>query len=276
MNMRQFLISALLSVSMDLALVSQGGEPAFSAKDRLSALFICPPHGYNGEAAAECTLLESLSNVRFTAVQVPHGAGDQVSDVDAHFGADDRWIALRKAEVLRQLERPYDAVILAADVTDAEIQQALVAHVTRGGVLIWLLGDKAPDWLAVVLKPGEGASTPAPAISPLAGLGLEWAGMKLGGKMFTNGLAVVHALPGGTAPTPLAAYATVGRGRVLSIASSNGSLFPASFAAGIDGDWLWSQAFERLVRFAAHGTVSPAVTVEVAPAEPNAADVVEG
>jgi len=58
----------------------------FPAKGRVNSLFIAPPHGYNGGAAAECALLESLCNVRFTAAQVPHDAGDHMADVDGHFG----------------------------------------------------------------------------------------------------------------------------------------------------------------------------------------------
>ncbi len=85
---------------------------------------------------ARLALLESLCNVRFTAVQAPHDGGDHMADVDGHFGKDARWVAIRKAETLRHLERPYDAVVLAAAVSDAEIHQALARCVTGGGTLV--------------------------------------------------------------------------------------------------------------------------------------------
>lgn len=50
-------------------------EPHFPARERLYVLLIGPPHGYDGKSAAECTLLESLTDVRFSVVPVPHDAG---------------------------------------------------------------------------------------------------------------------------------------------------------------------------------------------------------
>ena len=262
-----------------IAAVTWGAVPAFAAqaavafpaKARVNALVIAPPHGYDGRAAAECMLLESLCNVRFTAAQVPHDAGDHTADVDGHFGKDPRWIAIRKAEVLRQLERPFDAVILVASVDDAEIHQALARHVADGGTLVWLAGDKAPDWLAKALEGKDAA--PAPSPCPLVGLGLDTAGMKLvsRAKLLTSGMTVVHAIPSGKAPTPLATCATVGRGRVLALPA----LFPVGFAVDVDGDWLWAQAFERLMRFAMTGDVAPAVVIAARPAEVKAPPAIE-
>ncbi len=262
-----------------IAAVTWGAVPAspaqaaevFPAKGGVNALFIAPPHGYDGRAAAECLLLESLCNVRFTAAQVPHDAGDHMADVDGHFGKDPRWIAIRKAEILRQLGRPYDAVILAASVDDAEIHQALARYVTGGGTLVWLAGDKAPDWLAQALEGKDAA--PAPNPGPLVGLGLDAAGMKLvsRAKLLASGMTVVCATPGGKAQTPLATCATVGRGRALALPA----LFPVGFTSDVDGDWLWAQAFERLVRFAATGAVAPAVVVAAEPAEANAPPAIE-
>ena len=267
-------LTVLCSVLVVTALLSTrviaADAPAFPAKERLNTLFIAPPHGYDGTAAAECMLLESLCDVRFTAVQVPHRAGDHMADVDGHFGADERWIPIRKAEILRQLQRSYDAVLVGAAVADGEVQQALTRYVTGGGALVWLAGDKAPEWLAGALKVGAAA----PAVpDPLAGLGLAAAGMKPAGrgKLLTDGLTVLHAIPGGKAPTPLATYGTVGKGRVLALPS----MFPVTFAPGIDGDWLWAQAFERLVRFAVKGRAAPAVTLKAEPAAPDAPPAVE-
>jgi hypothetical protein len=246
--------------------------PAFPAKERLNTLFIAPPHGYEGGAAAECALLESLTDLRFTAVQAPHKAGDHMADVDGHFGADDRWIPIRKAEILRHLGRPYAAVLVGTAVADDDVQQALARYVTGGGALVWAAGDQAPDWLAAALK--ENAAAPSPLPDPLAGLGLTEAGMKPAGRgkvLMTNGVTVLHAVPGGKASTPLVTFATVGKGRVLALPA----LFPVKFASGIDGDWLWARAFERLVRFAATGSAAPSVTVQAAPAETNAPPAVE-
>jgi hypothetical protein len=205
---------------------------------------------------------------------VPHDGGDHIADVDGHFGRDPRWIAVRKAEILQQLKRPHDAVVLAARVDDAELQQALSDHITGGGVLIWLAGDKAPDWLATTLK--AGISSSRPEVNPLSGLGLGQAGIRVtGGKPLTEGMAVVYAYPGVKTSMPLAAYTTVGRGRVMSVASQNGSMFPVAFAPGVDGDWLWAQAFERMVRFAARGTIVPAIIVDAAPAKADAPPALE-
>ena len=41
---------------------------------------------------------------------------------------------------------------------------------------------------------------------------------------------MIYAIPGGRSPTPLAAYATVGRGRVVSVPG----LFPVAFEDDID------------------------------------------
>jgi hypothetical protein len=162
-------LTVLCSVLVVTALLSTrviaADAPAFPGEDRLNTLFIAPPHGYDGDAAAECMLLESLCDVRFTAVQVPHSAGDHMADVDGHFGADERWIPIRKAEILRQLQRSYDAVLVGAAVADGEVQQALTRYVTGGGALVWLAGDRAPEWLAGALKVGAAA----PAVpDPLA------------------------------------------------------------------------------------------------------------
>jgi len=260
----------MLTLCSLAAVTVRANGPRFPAKERLHALFIAPPHGYNGDAAAECALLESLTDVCFTAAQAPHKAGDHMADVDGHFGADDRWISVRKAEILRHLERPYAAVVAGVAVADGEIQQALARYVTGGGALIWMAGDKAPDWLAAALQ--EGGVVPS-APDPLAGLGLDAAGMKAAGagRVLTAGLAVLHAFPGGKTPAPLATYGAVGKGRVLALPG----LFPVVFQKGVDGDWLWAQAFERLVRFAVTGAAEPAVVVQAVPAETNAPPALE-
>lgn len=265
-------LACLVTATVALCTAATAAPPAFPAKERLHALFIAPPHGYEGGAAAECALLESLTDVRFTAVQTPHKAGDHMADVDGHFGADDRWIPLRRAEILRHLERPYPAVLIGAAVADDEIQQALARYVTGGGALIWAAGDKAPDWLAAALK--ENAAAPATLPDPLAGLGLTEAGMNPAGRgkvLTTNGVTVLHAIPGGKAPAPLVVYASVGKGRVLALPA----LFPVMFGSGIDGDWLWAQAFERLMRFAVTGAVRPAIVVTAVPAETNVPPALE-
>jgi hypothetical protein len=258
------LASLLACIAGILPVGAAGSAPAFPAPDRLHVLFISPPHGYNGDTAAECTLLESLSNVRFTNVMTPTNGGDQIADVDAHFGADDRWIPLRKAELLRQLQRPWEAVCLAAAVGDGEITQLLTDYVANGGTLISLDG---------ISPAGMQITAPAvPVVNPLAGLGLEPAGMQLAGKakLLTTNMATLCPLPAGKATTPLATYGTSGKGRVLSLPS----LFPVRCAAGVDGDWLWAQAFERLVRFAVRGVVEPVIVVTAAPAAATAAPAV--
>lgn len=258
------LASLLGCLAGTLPAEAAGASPAFPSPDRLNVLFISPPHGYNGDAAAECTLLESLCNVRFTNAMTPSNGGDQVADVDAHFGADDRWVPLRKAEILRQLHRPYDAVLLATGANDPDIGRMLSDYVTNGGTLILLGGVALPEPLATTWKAASVAPT-SPAVSPLSGLGLEQAGMQpeKGAKLLTGNVAVLH--PG------VAAYGASGKGRILSLPS----LCPVHFTVGVDGDWLWAQAFERLVRFAVRGTAAPSVLVTAAPVEGKTGSVTE-
>jgi len=272
-QVKQFsIMGILLAIVVTGCCAVASAEAAFPAPERLHVLFIGPPHGYDGVAAAGCMLLESLCNVRFSAVQVPHTGGDHVADVDGDFGRDQRWIPIRKAEILRQLGRRWDAVILAeAQGVDEEIHDALANHVLRGGVLVWMAGDQAPEWLAKALAGKPPA--PEPTVSPLADIGLEAAGIRrVGrGKLLSAGMTVIDAIPSDRSPTPLAAYAAVGKGRVVSVPG----LFPVAFQDGIDGDWLWARAFERLMRFAATGRVPNPVKIEAAPVAEADAPAVE-
>jgi hypothetical protein len=108
----------------------------FPAEQRLHVLLIGPPHGYDGRTAAECTLLESLTDLRFSVLPVPYDAGDHIADVDGHFGKDPRWIAIRKAEILRCLQQRYDAVMVTAGVDGdwlwGQALARLVRFATRG------------------------------------------------------------------------------------------------------------------------------------------------
>ncbi len=53
-----------------------------SGGGRLDVLLIGQPHGYGGTQAGDCLMLESLSNLRFHVLPVPHDSGDHVAAVD--------------------------------------------------------------------------------------------------------------------------------------------------------------------------------------------------
>ena len=240
-------------------------DPRYPGPERLDVLLIGQPHGYGGTQAADCLMLESLSNLRFFVVPVPHDSGDHVADVDGHFGKDAKWVPIRREVILAALAEPHDAVIVAATIADPAIQKALADHVAAGGTLVWMAGGDPPA--AIGVKPVEGDLA-----DPLAGMNLAELGMKLAGKPqpLPQGLATVTELPAANAkqkPQPLAGLGTAGKGRVLAIASK-GSLFPATFTAGVDGDLVWAAALERLVRFARGEKLGPATPVADAVAEP--------
>ena len=88
----------------------------FPGPQRLDVLLIGQPHGYGGTQAADCLMLESLSNLRFHTVPVPHDSGDHVADVDGHFGKDPKWLPIRRAAILAALKQPRDAVFVAAGI----------------------------------------------------------------------------------------------------------------------------------------------------------------
>ena len=88
----------------------------FPGPQRLDVLLIGQPHGYGGTQAADCLMLESLSNLRFHTVPVPHDSGDHVADVDGHFGKDLKWVPIRRDAILAALKQPHDAVLVAAPI----------------------------------------------------------------------------------------------------------------------------------------------------------------
>jgi hypothetical protein len=244
----------------------------FPGSQRVDVLLIGQPHGYGGTQAADCLMLESLSNLRFHTVPVPHDSGDHVADVDGHFGKDPKWVPIRRDAILAALKQPHDAVLVAAASADPEIEKALADFVAAGGTLVWMAGGGLPVGLAVTPAARDSAD-------PLAGMQLADLGMKLAGKPqpLPDGLATVVELPAANAkqkPQPLVGLCTAGKGRVLAIAANN-SLFPATFAPGIDGDLVWAAALERLVRFARGEKLPPAAPVAdaVAPSLPLAIDL---
>ena len=244
----------------------------FPGPQRLDVLLIGQPHGYGGTQAADCLMLESLSNLRFHTVPVPHDSGDHVADVDGHFGKDLKWVPIRRDAILAALKQPHDAVLVAAGSADPEVEKALADHVAGGGTLVWMAGGGLPAALAV--KPAAGELS-----DPLAGMQLMELGMKLPGKPepLPDGLTAVVELPAANAkqkPQPLVGLGTAGKGRVLAIAA-NKTLFPATFAAGVDGDLVWAAALERLVRFTRGEKLPPAAPAAdaVAPSLPLAVDL---
>jgi len=112
----------LAGLLMNMALPVPQCRAAYPAEDRLHVLFIGPAHSYDGQAAADCTLLESLTDVRFSVLPVPHDSGDHIADIDGHFGKDPRWTAIRKAAILERLQQKHDAVMLAGLRTGLETQ----------------------------------------------------------------------------------------------------------------------------------------------------------
>ena len=236
----------------------------FPGPERLDVLLIGQPHGYGGTQVADCLMLESLSNLRFFTVPVPHDSGDHVADVDGHFGKDPKWLPIRRAAILAALKQPRDAVFVAAGIADPEIEKALADIVAAGGTLVWMAGGGLPAGIAV--KPVEGDLA-----DPLAGMRLQELGMTFAGKPqpLPDGLATIVELPAKKPkekPQPLVGLGSAGKGRVLAIAAHK-SLFPASFAPGVDGDLVWAAALERLVRFARGDNLPPAVPVAGAVAE---------
>ncbi len=237
----------------------------FPGEQRLDVLLIGQPHGYGGTQAADCLMLESLSNLRFFVVPVPHDSGDHMADVDGHFGKDPKWVPIRRDAILAALSRPHDAVLVVAAIADPAIQKALADHVAAGGTVVWMAGGGLPAGLTVKAVEGE-------LSDPLAGMQLAELGMKVAGKPqpLPEGLATVVELPAANAkqkPQPLVGLGSAGKGRVLAIAA-NKSLFPATFAPGVDGDLAWAAAMERLVRFARGEQLPAATPVAEAIAEP--------
>ena len=259
-----FRLAAFAAALLTSAISVAAPSARFPGPERLDVLLIGQPHGYGGMQAADCLMLESLSNLRFFVVPVPHDSGDHVADMDGHFGKDPKWVPIRRDAILAALAQPHDAVLVAAGVADPAIQQAIAAHVAAGGTLVSMAGGGLPAGLDV--KPIEGAA------DPLAGMNLAELGMKVAGKPqpLPQGLATVTELPAANVkqkPQPLVGLGTSGKGRVLAIAS-NESLFPATFAAGVDGDLVWAAALERLVRFARGENLPPATPVADAVSTP--------
>jgi hypothetical protein len=259
-----FRLAAFAAALLTSAISVAAPSARFPGPERLDVLLIGQPHGYGGMQAADCLMLESLSNLRFFVVPVPHDSGDHVADMDGHFGKDPKWVPIRRDAILAALAQPHDAVLVAAGVADPAIQQAIAAHVAAGGTLVSMAGGGLPAGLDV--KPIEEAA------DPLAGMNLAELGMKVAGKPqpLPPGLATVTELPAANVkqkPQPLVGLGTSGKGRVLTIAS-NESLFPATFAAGVDGDLVWAAAFERLVRFARGENLPPATPVADAVSTP--------
>jgi len=262
-------------------------ETAYPGPERLNVLYVCAPHNLQGGSAASKTLIESMSGLRLAAVPVPFDGGDHVLDVDGLMGRDPRMIAVRKATLLTELNKRWDAIFFVPGRTvgnvDADIQKAMADAVGRGVTLMWFAGkleqgkraySAVEPSLAALLPYQElGEIAPYEGINPIAGMGLEQAGLAFGRTALPagNGFAVLHALPYRKATLPFIVYRRFGKAAVVGI-QTGGVLFPKLANETVDGERLWATALERLVRFALAGHVAPAVRVVVA-REPNEKNV---
>jgi len=277
-------LAAWAARGMMLIAVTAGGAPAaYPAANRLHVLLISEPHDLAGGPAVEQSYLESLGNFRFTYAPVPHAGGDHALDVDGLMGSDPRYIPLRKAALLEYLRKDWDAIFFrpggSVGQVDGDIQKAMAEAVRRGQRLFWFAGRVEAPRPYPAVDPSLEAMLPyqggMPAVAfdgadPLAGLGLDEAGISPGRQRFavTNGFAVVHWAAQGKTPVALVAYRRFEKGAVVGIRADG--LIPSFSDASIDGERLWAEGLERLVKWARDGRLPPALDIQVAAAPPNA------
>lgn len=245
-----------------------------------------------GRSLAERSMLEAMTTIRFTAAPMPHPGGSGALDLNAVLGrADESMIPVRRQAVLELLLQPWDAVIVAPGRTrenfDAEIQQALVDHVARGGVLVWLGGTlevpergrgypEALEALQAILPYQDGPPLSTwEGPNPLAGLALGLDGLRIQPAKLRgaergpgNGFATLFELEFTNAryvdgqrieqreSTPMIVYRRFERGAVLGLGTGD-RLFPDYQQTEIDGERVWAEALERLLRFARGEQIVP-------------------
>lgn len=278
MNITRSQVSGLAAFVL-LTTASAAVPPGvYPGAGRLRVLVISEPHSLPGGPAAERCLLEACTNLRFASVPVPHAGGDHALDVDGLMGKDPRMILRRRRRILSELRKSWDAIFFRPGRTkrnlDAEIQKALAGAVGRGIPLFWFDGKleagkrgypEVDESLAAMLPFGqEGEAAEFKGSDPLAGLGLEEAGLGPSRRMASvgNQFAVIHTITSRRKTIPFLVYRRFGRGVVVGI-QTGGGLFPTLSNEEIDGELLWARALERLLRFAKSGSVPPAVRVSV-------------
>jgi len=269
------LVTALFLFAHGLALAQPADKPAYPGPERLRVLVITMPHDLPGGPLAERSLLECLTDIRFTPVEIPHVGNDRAVDLSTTFAKAPHLVEPRRQEILRRLKEPWDAIIYAVSARgarslDQEIYKALAAAVARGEKLIWMGGNADPATLAPELAGllpfhQRGAPAEYAGVDPLAGMGLGQVGLSSRGVRpmpVSNGFAVVHSYPAARGnPVPMVAYRRFGKGAVLALETQRNSLFVTMTNAEVDGDLVWARAFERLIRFVRDGNVPPAVRI---------------
>lgn len=286
-----------------LGLLSLGSVSLQAAGDeRLSVLMLGEPvdtwpTGGGGDlpglGLAERTLLEALTNIRFTHAPLPHNGDTGALDLSALHGESEPMVAIRKQEVLGRLEGSFDAVIVAPgrsrNKLDGDIQQALVQVVRRGGTLIWLGGtlmvsEKGNTYpvanpeLQALLPYQEGAPLQEfRGSSPLIGFPLGIGGLEIqpgrpakNDRPAGNGFSALYSLSYLKGERvegrwqqvekefPLVVFRSFGKGMVIGM-QTDGNLFPRYLQSDLDGEAVWAECVERIVRFGKGEAQTPIV-----------------